>query len=532
MSRRPGLAERLDQLVVALDAGRAALPSTVLTEGDELVARARERLALAGEATVVALAGATGSGKSSLFNALCGHPLAAAGATRPTTGEAAAALWAADPAAVHQLLDWLEVGVRHPLPARAADPTDLVLLDLPDHDSVEAAHRAVAERLYQRVDLLVWVVDPQKYADGVLHERYLRPLSALAPVMVLALNQADRLSVADRTACTADLARLAAADGLGAVPVLAVSARTGEGVDALRDLLRVAASRRRAATDRLTAEVVQAATGVLAACGTPDRAIGRPGGSGQTDLVRALEGAAGVPVVVDAVRRSMSGRARAATGWPPVRWIGRLRPDPLRRLHLGVGVPISPELVRTSLPEPSPAARAGAAGAVREYVDAATARVPDDWVLAVRSRVTTEGLGDELDQAVARTPLVPLRPARWWRAVAVLQWALLAVAVVGGLWLAGLPLVEQAFLVRPVTPVWGGLPVPTWLAVGGVLGGWLVAALAAAAGAWGARRRASQAGSRLHEAVVDVARRRVVDPVNAGLDLLERCRSAATRAGA
>ncbi|MBU4335804.1 MAG: 50S ribosome-binding GTPase, partial [Actinobacteria bacterium] len=290
MSRRPSLTERLDLLVDALEAGREALPAQVVAEGDDLVVRARERLGLAGEATVVALAGATGSGKSSLFNALCGQQLAATGATRPTTGEAAAALWAAEPAAVHGLLDWLEVGVRHALPVRESDPTDLVLLDLPDHDSVTLAHRAVAERLYQRVDQLVWVVDPQKYADGVLHERYLRPLAALAPVMVLVLNQADRLAAADRAACVADLARLAAADGLGDVPVLAVSAQTGDGVDALRELLRLAASRRRAATDRLTAEVVAVAGGVLVACGAPVRTADR----GEPGLVRALERAAGV----------------------------------------------------------------------------------------------------------------------------------------------------------------------------------------------------------------------------------------------
>ncbi|WP_201292803.1 GTPase, partial [Cellulomonas citrea] len=246
MSRSPGLTERLDLLGEALEAGRGALPPALLDEGDQLLATARERLGLAGEATVVALAGATGSGKSSLFNALAGSALAPAGPTRPTTGEAAAALWASDPEVAHELLGWLDVGVRHVLPPRDGLPADLVLLDLPDHDSVAVAHREVAERLYQRVDLLVWVLDPQKYADGVLHERYLRPLSALAPVMVLVLNQADRLTPDERAACLQDLRRLAAADGLGRVPVLAVSARTGEGVDELRGLLAAAAARRRA----------------------------------------------------------------------------------------------------------------------------------------------------------------------------------------------------------------------------------------------------------------------------------------------
>lgn len=528
MSRTPGLTERLDLLAEAVEAGRGALPPVLLAEGDLLLATARERLGLAGEATVVALAGATGSGKSSLFNAVAGRELAPAGPTRPTTGEAAAALWASDPEAAHELLGWLDVGVRHALPPRDGLPGDLVLLDLPDHDSVAATHREVAERLYQRVDLLVWVLDPQKYADGVLHERYLRPLAALAPVMVLVLNQVDRLTPDERAACLQDLRRLAAADGLGGVPVLAVSARTGEGVDELRGLLAEAAARRRAMADRWTAQVAGLAARVLEACGRQTSG----GERGETDLVRALERVAGLPVVVEAVRASLARQARAATGWPPVRWVGRLRPDPLRRLHLGVRTVARPELARTSLPAPSPAARAGAAGAVRAYVDAATRGAPDVWVLHVRARVTSQGLGDALDQAVASTPLLPPRSPRWWRATAGLQWGLLVAALVGVLWLVGQPLVERALLVQAQPPVWGGLPVPTWLAAGGVLAGWLVAALAAGFGVLGAHRRANRAARALHRSVVEVARAEVVDPVSAELGRLDRCRAAAARAAA
>src|SRR5690606_41369104 len=47
----------------------------------------------------------------------------------------------------------------------------LVLLDLPDFDSVERGYAAEVERLLRMVDVVVWVVDPQKYADHVLHER-------------------------------------------------------------------------------------------------------------------------------------------------------------------------------------------------------------------------------------------------------------------------------------------------------------------------------------------------------------------------
>ena len=54
----------------------------------------------------------------------------------------------------------------------------LVLLDLPDFDSVEARHRLEVDRLLRLVDLVVWVLDPQKYADRVVHQQYLAAVPA------------------------------------------------------------------------------------------------------------------------------------------------------------------------------------------------------------------------------------------------------------------------------------------------------------------------------------------------------------------
>ena len=49
-------------------------------------------------------------------------------------------------------------------------------MDLPDHDSTEVSHHLEVDRLVELADLLVWVLDPQKYADAALHDRYLAPL--------------------------------------------------------------------------------------------------------------------------------------------------------------------------------------------------------------------------------------------------------------------------------------------------------------------------------------------------------------------
>ena len=90
------------------------------------------------------------------------------------------------------------------------------------------AHRLEVDRVVALADLVVWVVEPQKYADASLHDRYLRPLQTHGAAMAVVLNQADLLSRRDRRRAPGRL-QTPRDDGLVAMPVLVVSARTGEG---------------------------------------------------------------------------------------------------------------------------------------------------------------------------------------------------------------------------------------------------------------------------------------------------------------
>ena len=112
-------AEALD---AALAAGGDQLDADDVAAARQIIAKVGQRNALAGDHTVVALAGATGSGKSSLFNAIAGQELAQVGATRPTTSTPSAAVWGDDPAG--PLLDWLAVPRRHAVSAPSGEPTD------------------------------------------------------------------------------------------------------------------------------------------------------------------------------------------------------------------------------------------------------------------------------------------------------------------------------------------------------------------------------------------------------------------------
>ncbi|MFZ0531167.1 MAG: GTPase, partial [Propionicimonas sp.] len=247
------LARRVRALGDAVEAASGRSDPDLVARAKAVVDRAGQRVALSGAHTVVALAGATGSGKSSLFNAVTGTELAQVAVRRPTTAKPLAVSWGAE--LPHELLDWLGVTKRHLVASGPSEFTDLVLLDLPDHDSTEVAHRLSVDRLVELVDALIWVVDPQKYADAALHDGYLKRLVPYAEVMMVVLNQADRLAPAELDRCLRDLRALLDAEGLRSTPIMVTSAVSGFGVPELRAALARTVAGKRAVAKRLATDV-------------------------------------------------------------------------------------------------------------------------------------------------------------------------------------------------------------------------------------------------------------------------------------
>jgi len=523
------LPSRLEALreVVELSAGR--LPPELLDGAHDLSERAGARLRLSGEHTVVALAGATGSGKSSLFNAITRAELAAVGVRRPTTSATQACVIGPDGATA--LLDWLGVEARHQgeVPALAG----LVLLDLPDHDSTEHSHRAEVDRVLRLVDAFVWVLDPQKYADAVVHERYLRPLASHREVMLVVLNQADLLPSYAVAECLTDLRRLLVEDGLAGVPVLATSATAPGGAEPLRGFLAATVADHRARTARIAADLSE-----LAGRMTPLVPARRSEPDLRAEEVRlrsALGRAAGVPGVVDAVGRAHERRGVAAVGWPPLRWLSKLRPDPLRRLGLGRGRLSGSGageavLRRTSLPAGSAISRAGVDTAVRAAADVASTGLSQPWPGLLRSaaRRRIEEIPDALDRAVGAADLGMQRPPRWWKWAGIVQWTLLAVAVGGLVWL-GLLAALSYLQIDLEAPRLGNFAWPTVLLLGGLLGGLALRVLARPFIAVGASRRRRRAAGELSRRVGAVVEELVLVPLRSELDVLTRLAAAVRR---
>lgn len=190
------------------------------------VALVRNRLQPGG--LVVAFLGSSGAGKSSLLNAIAGRDLAPVGATRPTTRRAT--VYCGQDALPSQAL--LEA-LGHPPVQTATGALGLVLLDLPDVDSVEEENRRYTERALLHAHVVLLVTTPESQADASVRAFIRRRAGDYRWAVVS--NKKDRHREA-REALLADLRGALADAGVSPDRLFETSVAPGtpaEGVDAV-----------------------------------------------------------------------------------------------------------------------------------------------------------------------------------------------------------------------------------------------------------------------------------------------------------
>lgn len=296
--------ERISELDEAISVGGDYLDPYVAARAQKELHVARERLNAGMGLTVAALAGGTGSGKSTLFNALTGLDFAQTGDIRPTTHDPSACVWNAD---AGSLLDMIgvprdrRIAYESILTAGDHDLDSLVLVDLPDHDSVDMAHSAAVGRILPKVDVLIWVLDPQKYADHLIHESYLAAMRQRKEQMIVVLNQTDAVPSHSVDDLVNDVELLLERDGLAGVPVFATSAKTNEGLAPLKDHLHHAVQHTEAALYTASAELESIRERVAAGVGSEEADVQ---GEFFNDLNDQLVVASGIPAVEASLRQA------------------------------------------------------------------------------------------------------------------------------------------------------------------------------------------------------------------------------------
>ncbi len=154
----------------------------------------------------VVFLGGTGTGKSTLFNALCERPLSATGVERPKTAGPVA--FAHTRCHFEKTFPFPEIHIetvpletaKLPYSGKAGrisvitTPGDtlshLVLVDTPDLDSVQEKHHFMARDLYALSDAVVFVASQEKYADEVLHDFFTKVIQDEKPYFFV-LNKAS-----------------------------------------------------------------------------------------------------------------------------------------------------------------------------------------------------------------------------------------------------------------------------------------------------------------------------------------------------
>ena len=576
-------ARSVTSLKDAISYGEGRVPETVLLDAAETLERLSQRRELSTEHTVIGFFGATGSGKSTLFNAIAGQNIALSAPTRPTTSTVQAAIWEAEGS--EELLDWLgidkrvypqtqalaaegdategnEAGGGAAAPNAVTEPAPglftrirraiggrgemrtrtggLILLDMPDFDSVTTTNRDLAARMMRYVDVLVWVVDPQKYADAVIRRDFMVPLAASGAQALCVLNQADKLAPAEVPAVLASLTRLLQAEGteahLLAAPI-AVSARTGEGVDVLRDLLAQVAAAKSLSLQRTDAQLHATASQLRTYAGGEGTVLaGAYALEAEQKLVKACYTSSQAEQVLQAATASYRRAAGQHTGWILTRWMSRLKADPLRRLHLGqqdetksaskteksAGMLGSdsenaPELVASSLPPLSAAQKAGMANAVRQYSKQMAARIDEPWKRSMKEAALSREaeLPELLERDMVRIDYGLGRTRAPWVIFNALQWIALMSALVGVGWLtliSGMAYLQIQLPPAP-TPEGSPVPLPTLLLLLGILLGIASAGVGRLLTAMGSRYYARKLRGRLQTGVEKAVQSCVVAPV-------------------
>ncbi|MEY9210760.1 energy-coupling factor transporter ATP-binding protein EcfA2 [Thermobifida halotolerans] len=203
---------------------------------------------------LIAVAGSTGAGKSTLVNSLVGAQVTTTGVRRPTTNSPVLACnpadvdWFSEASFLPSLPRVRQQGLAMPgkdgmlvLAATEHMPEGVALLDTPDVDSAVAAHHEFAAKFLDAADLWVFVTTSRRYADARVWQ-FLQVARDRDTSLAVVLSRVPRRG---RRQLVAHFGAMLEANGLGTAPRFVIPETdqiaggrfTGNTADQIRDYL-------------------------------------------------------------------------------------------------------------------------------------------------------------------------------------------------------------------------------------------------------------------------------------------------------
>ncbi len=199
------------------------LVSTICEQLDQhMIPRLSERAAPA----VAVVAGSTGSGKSTLVNALVGAESTQTGVLRPTTMRPHVFHHPGDVELLTTVVQDAEIGESDQV------PRGLVIVDSPDVDSLVGANRDTARALLDAADLWIFVTTAARYGDAVPWE-LLRSGAERGAAIAVVLN---RVTADVAAHVRRDLVERLRRDGLENLPLFVIPEVEGSAEQLPRDV--------------------------------------------------------------------------------------------------------------------------------------------------------------------------------------------------------------------------------------------------------------------------------------------------------
>ena len=190
------LTSTLEKLVIFLEHDASSLLSeSTIQDYREQARDILEKSRHTGSSIVIGLIGGTGVGKSTLINALAGEEVSRASDRRPFTDRAVIYRHRDQDLSFEKRDDLF----KHPDATHVIESIkDIVIIDMPDFDSYHQANVRTVMELMPALDMVLWVVSPEKYADASFFD-FVKRCHAHQSNFSFVFNKSDQLIDEDST---------------------------------------------------------------------------------------------------------------------------------------------------------------------------------------------------------------------------------------------------------------------------------------------------------------------------------------------